>query len=65
MAPSTAMTGGLNKMAPNGVPVGCELEPVTDGILMALSTKLNAPAAPSNMAVSGFSLICFCTLYAP
>ena len=61
MLPMKAITGGLNSTAPKPVPVGCDDDPVTDGILMALSTNVNAPAAPSSRPVSGFSFNCFRT----
>ena len=39
---------GPNRIAPRPVPVMCEHEPVTDGILSDEITKMNAPA----MAIS-------------
>lgn len=53
IVPNTLMTGGRNSTAPNPVPVGCEHDPVTDGIFNADSTNANAPDAPSNNFVSG------------
>ena len=47
------------------MPVGWLELPVTDGSLIALSTKVNAPAAPSSSVDSGFSRTSFTTARAP
>ena len=65
IVPSRAITGGRKRIAPNPVPVGCELDPVTDGIFSADSTNANAPAAPSRSLVSGSSRTCLTTARAP
>src|SRR3954453_18832016 len=65
IVPSRAITGGLNKTAPSPVPVGWLELPVTEGSLIALSTKVNAPAAPSNRVDSGFSRTSLTTARAP
>ena len=65
IVPSRAITGGLNRIAPSPVPVGCELDPVTDGIFSAESTNVNAPAAPSSSFVSGSSRTWRTTARAP
>jgi hypothetical protein len=57
MVPSAAMTGGRKITAPRPVPVGCDEEPVTDGSLIAESTKVKAPAAPRSSFASGWALI--------
>lgn len=49
------MTGGRKMIAPTPVPVGWELEPVTDGSLIADMTKVKAPAAPSSRRALGLS----------
>ncbi len=56
IVPSTAMTGGRNRMAPRPVPVGWEQLPVTDGIFSADRTNVNAPDAPSSRVDSGCAL---------
>src|SRR4051794_27576430 len=63
--PSSAITGGLNRTAPRPVPVGWLELPVTEGSLIALSTKVNAPAAPSSRVDSGFSRTSLTTARAP
>src|SRR3954470_16634659 len=63
--PSSAITGGLNRTAPRPVPVGWLELPVTEGSLIALSTKVNAPAAPSSRVDSGFSRTSLATARAP
>src|SRR3954452_3200849 len=63
--PSSAITGGLNRTAPSPVPVGWLELPVTEGSLIALSTNVNAPAAPSSRVDSGFSRTSFTTARAP
>src|SRR4051794_23323427 len=63
--PRSAITGGRKRIAPAPVPVGWLELPVTDGSLIALSTKVNAPAAPSSSVDSGFSRTSFTTARAP
>src|SRR5215210_8041279 len=63
--PSRAITGGRNSTAPAPVPVGWLELPVTDGSLIALSTKVNAPAAPSRRVASGRSRTSLTTARAP
>src|SRR3954447_19134446 len=63
--PRSAITGGRNRIAPAPVPVGWLELPVTDGSLIALSTKVKAPAAPSSSVDSGFSRTSFTTARAP
>src|SRR3954471_12313265 len=63
--PSSAITGGRNRTAPRPVPVGWLELPVTEGSLIALSTKVNAPAAPSSNVDSGFSRTSLTTARAP
>src|SRR3954451_14517639 len=65
MVPSSAMTGGRNSTAPAPVPVGWLELPVTEGSLIALSTKVNAPAAPSSRVASGCSRTSLTTVRAP
>src|SRR4051812_47475284 len=65
IVPSTAITGGRNSTAPRPVPVGWLELPVTEGSLIALSTKVNAPAAPSSSVDSGFSRTSLTTQRAP
>src|SRR3954470_24154406 len=65
IVPSRAITGGLNRTAPSPVPVGWLELPVTEGSLIALSTKVNAPAAPSSRVDSGFSRTSLTTARAP
>src|SRR3954452_11579093 len=63
--PSSAITGGRNRIAPSPVPVGWLELPVTDGSLIALSTNVKAPAAPSSSVDSGFSRTSLTTARAP
>src|SRR3954452_16297050 len=63
--PRRAITGGRKRIAPAPVPVGWLELPVTDGSLIALSTKVNAPAAPSSSVDSGFSRTSRTTARAP
>src|SRR3954471_18684625 len=63
--PRSAITGGRNRTAPAPVPVGWLELPVTDGSLIALSTNVNAPAAPSSSVDSGWSRTSFTTARAP
>ena len=65
MEANTAITGGRNSTVPRPVPVGCDVEPVTDGIFRADSTNVNAPAAPRSRPVPGFSLSSVLTRHAP
>src|SRR3954453_14124502 len=65
IVPSRAITGGRNRTAPAPVPVGWLELPVTDGSLIALSTKVNAPAAPSSRVDSGCSRTSLTTARAP
>lgn len=53
--PRSAMTDGPKTMAPSPVPVGCEQDPVTEGIFKAESTKAKAPEAASVIRASGRS----------
>src|SRR3712207_1990002 len=59
------MTGGRNSTAPAPVPVGWLELPVTEGSLTALSTKVNAPAAPSSSVDPGSSRTSRATARAP
>src|SRR3954449_8767196 len=63
--PRSAITGGRKRTAPAPVPVGWLELPVTDGSLIALSTKVNAPAAPSSRVDSGCSRTSLTTARAP
>src|SRR3712207_9396222 len=59
------MTGGRNSTAPTPVPVGWLELPVMLGSLIALRTKVNAPAAPSSRVDSGCSRTSVTTARAP
>ena len=50
--------GVLANIAPNATPVGCELDPVTDGIFRADSTNEKAPDIPSDNFFCGESATC-------
>src|SRR3712207_2612867 len=65
IVPSSAITGGRNSTAPAPVPVGWLELPVNDGSFTALSTKVNAPAAPSSSVLSGRSRTSVTTWRAP
>src|SRR5215210_4286304 len=65
IVPRTAMTGGRKRIEPTPVPVGWLELPVTLGSLMALSTNVNAPAAPSSSVDSGCSRTSLTTARAP
>src|SRR3712207_4903904 len=65
IVPSRAITGGRNSTAPAPVPVGWLELPVNEGSLTALSTKVNAPAAPSSSVFSGRSRTSTTTCRAP
>ena len=65
MVPRNAITGGRNMAVPSPVPVGCELEPVTDGSLMADMTNENAPTAASSGPADGCRLTVATTCMAP
>ncbi len=43
MVPKTLITPGPKRAVPIPTPVGCEVEPVTDGIFNADKMKMNAP----------------------
>src|SRR3712207_3881109 len=65
IVPSRAITGGRNSTAPAPVPVGWLELPVNEGSFTALSTKVNAPAAPSSSVFSGRSRTSTTTCRAP
>src|SRR3954467_4328810 len=65
IVPSSAITGGRNSTAPAPGPVGWLELPVNEGSLIALSTKVNAPAAPSSSVFSGRSRTSVTTWRAP
>src|SRR5215213_6191762 len=65
IVPRIAITGGRKRIAPTPVPVGWLELPVTLGSLIALSTNVNAPAAPSSNVDSGFSRTSLTTARAP
>ena len=54
MSPRTLVAVGPKSMAPRPVPVMCELEPVTLGILSEEITNTNAPASASSVSVRRF-----------
>src|SRR3712207_5900473 len=65
IVPSSAITGGRNRTAPAPGPVGWLELPVNEGSFTALSTKVNAPAAPSSSVFSGRSRTSVTTCRAP
>ncbi len=63
--PITLMGSGPSMIAPSPVPVGWELLPVTEGILSADSTKVNAPDKPNSSFSSGLFLVIWFSLTMP